>query len=638
MKGGITSGVVYPGAVTALATRYRFRSIGGASAGAIAAAVVAAAEYARQRASAAGTPNPGASFDKVTTIPRDIGSEVDGEPFLLQLFQPDEATRPLFTVAIAFLRRGFLGGALATMRSFWRYPLLALAVGATSILLTVFADAAEVYAAAGSAAAIGILVVGLGADVIHAIAALANNDFGLCRLGPKAGTAETPALTTWLHERLQDIAGRNGGAPLTFADLWGVPELPANPTDADREARKAELIRLSRAPNLRDVDLQMMTTNLTHGRPVRLPVQVQPHSRRLEEQGALFFVPDELHHFFPKRVVEHLQRHADPYSPQTAALLEQQGGGRTFFRFPAGGDLPVLVATRMSLSFPILIAAIPMWEIDHDAKGGPRLKRIYFSDGGITSNFPVHFFDTPLPARPTFGLNLTGFEDGEAPDRNDPRKSIRKPTGVAEQARDTWAEFDSLFGFLTAIKDAAQNWRDNAQARLPGFRERVIHIKLAKGEGGLNLAMKSDKISELTERGLYAGSELVTLFSGPKPRPEPSERWDDHRFARYRTTMALLERHLRTLKRGYEAPPDVITTPWADQIKTGEHARHYAFRSPQVRALAETTTEDYLHLVEVWEGERRSLCEDPPTPGREQTLDDGNVPRPPSTLRAVPPV
>lgn len=43
MKGGITSGVVYPPAVLELATRYRFRSIGGSSAGAIAAALAAAA-------------------------------------------------------------------------------------------------------------------------------------------------------------------------------------------------------------------------------------------------------------------------------------------------------------------------------------------------------------------------------------------------------------------------------------------------------------------------------------------------------------------------------------------------------------------------------------------------------------------
>src|SRR2546423_1642007 len=37
LKGGITSGVVYPKALWVLSERYRFRNIGGASAGAIAA-------------------------------------------------------------------------------------------------------------------------------------------------------------------------------------------------------------------------------------------------------------------------------------------------------------------------------------------------------------------------------------------------------------------------------------------------------------------------------------------------------------------------------------------------------------------------------------------------------------------------
>src|SRR5882724_6534491 len=49
MKGGITSGVVYPFAVTELATKYRLKNIGGASAGAIAAGLAAAAEHAREK-------------------------------------------------------------------------------------------------------------------------------------------------------------------------------------------------------------------------------------------------------------------------------------------------------------------------------------------------------------------------------------------------------------------------------------------------------------------------------------------------------------------------------------------------------------------------------------------------------------
>src|SRR2546423_5328516 len=49
MKGGITSGVVYPSVLWVLSGRYRFRNVGGASAGAIAAIIAAAAEYGGQR-------------------------------------------------------------------------------------------------------------------------------------------------------------------------------------------------------------------------------------------------------------------------------------------------------------------------------------------------------------------------------------------------------------------------------------------------------------------------------------------------------------------------------------------------------------------------------------------------------------
>src|SRR5262245_41233825 len=46
MRGGITSGIVYPRAIAKLAEIYNFRSIGGTSAGAIAATATAAAGYA----------------------------------------------------------------------------------------------------------------------------------------------------------------------------------------------------------------------------------------------------------------------------------------------------------------------------------------------------------------------------------------------------------------------------------------------------------------------------------------------------------------------------------------------------------------------------------------------------------------
>ena len=56
------------------------------------------------------------------------------------------------------------------------------------------------------------------------------------------------------------------------------------------------------------------------------------------------------------------------------------------------------VAARLSLSFPVLLSAIPLY----DEQGTQH----WFSDGGICSNFPLHFFDSPLPRWPTFGLDL----------------------------------------------------------------------------------------------------------------------------------------------------------------------------------------------------------------------------------------
>lgn len=80
MKGGITSGVVFPEAVLKLAQSYRFRSIGGTSAGAIAAAVGAAAEYGRETK----------GFEKLSKIPEELGDQ------LSSMFQPDPRGAPLY--------------------------------------------------------------------------------------------------------------------------------------------------------------------------------------------------------------------------------------------------------------------------------------------------------------------------------------------------------------------------------------------------------------------------------------------------------------------------------------------------------------------------------------------------------------
>jgi len=617
MKGGITSGVVYPGAVEVIARRYRFRSIGGTSAGAIAAAIVAAAEH---------SPDRDTAFAAVAALPDELGEDRDGRSLMLTLFQPEQVNRPLFSALVGFMEKGKLSGALGLLRAFPRFPLLALALAGLSAGLGAVAGARGAVVVLGLAAALALLAAGVAADVFRAVKRLARTDFGLCRLGPPHGGEGPTALTGWLHGKLQSVAGREGSSPLTFAQLWGVEELPPDASEDEVEARRKRLVALSVDSRARATDLQVVTTDLTHGRPMRLPSPFQAHDDRLEDGGGLFFEPAELERFFPPDVMAHLRRHAPAMERDTAEKLEAAGAPETLLRFPAGPDLPVVVATRMSLSFPVLIAAVPLWELRfRSGDRPPLLRRVLFSDGGITSNFPVHFFDAPLPTRPTFALDLTGFGPGERPSRTDPSRSVADPAGVNAPGQEQRTEIDSLASFFTALKDAGQNWRDNAQARLPGFRERVVHIKLAKGEGGLNLGMRDEKIKELSERGAYAGGRLVTLFSGPpEGAPANTAHWNDSRFARYRVTMSLTERWLGTIRRGYLTPGDPVTTSYPDRVGAGLEAP-YKFPSSAALAFAEEVTAKYLALVEEWDG-------------AGQTLDGEGVPRPATTLRAVPPV
>src|SRR5215469_15616527 len=85
MKGGITSGVVYPLAITELSQRYLFKNIGGTSAGAVAAVITAAAEYGKRQG------NRG-SYNQLGALPRELGTD----NLLLRLFQPSTAAARLF--------------------------------------------------------------------------------------------------------------------------------------------------------------------------------------------------------------------------------------------------------------------------------------------------------------------------------------------------------------------------------------------------------------------------------------------------------------------------------------------------------------------------------------------------------------
>lgn len=88
MKGGITSGVVYPFAISKVSDRYRLRNIGGTSAGAIAAAMAAAAEYRRQEGDGK------AGFKEIKTLAETLADN------LKSMFQPSPELAPLFELLL----------------------------------------------------------------------------------------------------------------------------------------------------------------------------------------------------------------------------------------------------------------------------------------------------------------------------------------------------------------------------------------------------------------------------------------------------------------------------------------------------------------------------------------------------------
>jgi predicted acylesterase/phospholipase RssA len=103
MKGGVTSGIVYPLAVCELAQQYRFVNIGGTSAGAIAAAITAAAEYRRANGDVRGF------TEFVRDLPQTLGARrQDGTTMLFSLFQPNSSTRKIFDVLVGMIRGGKL--------------------------------------------------------------------------------------------------------------------------------------------------------------------------------------------------------------------------------------------------------------------------------------------------------------------------------------------------------------------------------------------------------------------------------------------------------------------------------------------------------------------------------------------------
>jgi predicted acylesterase/phospholipase RssA len=494
LKGGITSGVVYPLALVALAEKYRFSSIGGTSAGAIAAAAAAAAEYGRHIKNA--------GFDRLKHIPTEVG------PHLLSLFQPTPTLRPLFDIFVAALKANSTIGratsiAWTALKGYRYSAVLGILPGLVIIVL------ALLYRGGAGFVLLGLLAapVGLATAIVVRLWKAANtdlvaSDFGLCP-GLRQPYSGSEGFTDWLARLIDEAAGRvrDNDSPLTFGDLAKPPG--------------------GRPP----IQLAMMTTSLMERRPYTLPLK----DRRF------FFKCSEWDKLFPAHVMAFLTGVCERFIPPAGEPGE-------YYYFPDEATLPLIVGARMSLSFPGLISAVPLWVRDFtltEEAEQNKLRRCLFSDGGLSSNFPIQFFDRLLPNNPTFAITLDQYDDKRNYDGN---VWLPKTSGSGIQL--PIEPFEGLGAFLMRLVDSAKDWQDNLQSTLPGYRERIAHVALKPEDGGLNLAMDEQTILKLVGYGEQAGELLRDKFD-----------LDSHRWRRFLVAMARMEETLDDVAEAYDGLP-----------------------------------------------------------------------------------
>jgi predicted acylesterase/phospholipase RssA len=571
LTGGVTSSIAYPAAIFALATAYRFNSIGGSSSGAGAAALAAAAEYRRRHGSSEG-------FRILLERTAAVADDVDGKTRLERLFQPEKENERLFKALVPGLARphgkfarlasGLLRAYLGSRR------VVAIGVALAIIWLVALVRAAHDAIDYSTALLIGVsattvsllgVVVAVFLLIARDVGRVVQHDYGLCT-GKASGNAPHPPLTDWLHGLIQEIAGRAADdPPLTFADLASAPGSPRE-TLGDPSPLGVD-----------SINLQMFTANVSHGRPYVFP-QKEKQDDDEEDETPLYFRSSEMRRLFPDSVVDYME--VDPVTGQTnlykgdpTPAPEQAGAGAAgmFWSLAMGKSpivgsegepvyrlprkhLPVLVAARMSVSFPILFTAVPLWILDK--RSGPAVfRRCVFSDGSLCSTFPIHLFDSPVPSWPTFGISLHELprsaltDEGEADDSFRPPQHKRLKYGVAWlpenhlQGREhQWSEFetepksfDRFSGFLNALLSTMKDWNDATLARLPGVRERVAQVGLYPGIGGLNILMDGDQIRGLAKLGGEAARLLLNRFARPSPLEsgEMGNGWNEHRWVRF---------------------------------------------------------------------------------------------------------
>ncbi len=617
LNGGVASGVVYPWALLHLARHYRFKSIGGNSVGAMAAVLAAAAEYGRCNGFAD-------AFEPLRRLPTGLAEEdpASGKTKMLRLFQPSPAVARLFELFLAAVassdgpsaaqpsRAPSLIGGLLRLYGFWP-PLLLLLLPLGWALLQLRGAEVLVLAPLGLLGAVLVAALVVGVRIYGDLWALAKNGYGLC-----TGRGQVPdeeGLVEWLHKGIQLSAGRGReDPPLSFADLWAVPRF-GRPGPSPRPG--------GLQPDNPGIELQMFTSNVTQGRPVRLPLN--------DANTRLFYDPQEWQAYFPPTVMDALNQASVPYRPASRTepdparpLNDEQMALMARLRELPSGGMPIVVAARLSLCFPLLFSAVKVYAVDFEAPARQRqIRPCLLSDGGLCTNFPVHLFDAAHPKWPTFALLLDRRLRAYA------GQKVWLPRRHLEGRADNWqrsvpgAEDDDtgerplasrLLGFAGGLLLTMKDWNDRVTGRLPHVRNRIIRLALKQGEGQLNIAMPRATILRMARvYGTRAGVRLVRRFA---PREEgAAPAWREHLYVRSMIELRALRKHLKGYAEAVTARGDTLPlrelldeAHCAEPLRSRKNGSDRSARrlsTPQYRAL-----ERAVSAVEALEAEL-AACE-----------------------------
>ncbi|HXM08166.1 MAG TPA: patatin-like phospholipase family protein, partial [Candidatus Acidoferrum sp.] len=355
----------------------------------------------------------------------------------------------------------------------------------------------------------------------------------------------TPPLFNWLEAFIAHAAGRKSeDPPLTVGDL--------------RTAKFPDWFKDDDEPS---IDFQTVTTCLTLSRPFGLPFNSRIAGRvectpdRRPDRPTLYFTESDLLKYFSPQIVDHLKRTGDVVRDDLQESATDFGIG-PIYALPTGDELPVIVAVRLSMSFPILFCAVRLWGW---LPGKAEPQPIWFSDGGLSSNFPIHLFDSPLPRWPTFALDL--LDGGEMQQivgdkvvtrirAKDVFLESKEPGLSLECSYPLSGKRGSLLQFLSSMIDAMRTWQDTTLGALPGNTSRTIGMRLPSEEGGLNLNMTQDQIKDLIARGELAGKTMLDEFGGSHFDDTPA--WRQQRWWRYLATMRSTIRWTQLFQKGYK--------------------------------------------------------------------------------------